>query len=556
MEMATDISDSSILTGANSAFIQDLYAKWLQDAGSVDGDWAQFFTSLNDDAHAVLKEHYGASWAPKAKRAPVNGAATDFAPWLEPTPVQAKGKKDGAAAVAALIEAPSASPEQIREATLDSIRALMLIRAYRVRGHLMADLDPLGLTPTPDHPELNPATYGFTDADWDRPIFINHVLGLETATLREILQIVRQTYCDKIGVEFMHIQDPAEKAWIQERVESARGNPNLSAEEKKAIYSQLAQAEGFEKYLQLKYTGTKRFGLDGSESMIPTLEEIIHTSRLLGVEEIVLGMPHRGRLNVLTNIMGKSYRALFSEFQGNPANPEDVGGSGDVKYHLGTSGDREFEGRTLHLSLNPNPSHLEAVDPVVVGKVRAKQAQRGDLVREKVIGILMHGDAAFAGQGLVAETFCFSGLRGYRSGGTVHVIVNNQIGFTTSPGYSRSSPYPSDVAKTVQAPIFHVNGDHPEAVVHVARLAAQYRHAFKKDVVIDLFCYRRHGHNEGDEPAFTQPLMYRTIARLPTTRQRYAERLVAEGVLSEAEVERVASDFVANLETQFEAAKN
>jgi 2-oxoglutarate dehydrogenase E1 component len=487
MEMATDISDSSFLSGANGAFIQDLYAKWLQDAGSVDGDWARFFGSLNDDAHAVLKEHYGASWAPKAKRPPVNGAATDFAPWLESTPLQAKAKKDGASPAAALTAAVSASPDQIREATLDSVRALMLIRAYRVRGHLMADLDPLDLMPTPDHPELNPASYGFTDADWDRPIFINHVLGLETATLREIMQIVRQTYCDKIGVEFMHIQDPAEKAWIQERVESSRGNPNLSADEKKEVYNELARAEGFEKYLQLKYTGTKRFGLEGGESMIPALEEIIHTSRALGVEEIVLGMPHRGRLNVLTNIMGKSYRALFSEFQGNPANPEDVGGSGDVKYHLGTSGDREFEGRTLHLSLNPNPSHLEAVDPVVVGKVRAKQAQRGDLVREQVIGVLMHGDAAVAGQGLVAETFCFSGLRGYRSGGTVHLIVNNQIGFTTSPGYSRSSPYPSDVAKTVQAPIFHVNGDHPEAVVHVARLAAEYRHLFKEDVVIDLF---------------------------------------------------------------------
>jgi 2-oxoglutarate dehydrogenase E1 component len=553
--MATDISDSSILTGANSAFIQDLYAKWLQDAGSVDGDWASFFGGLNDDAHAVLKEHYGASWAPKAKRAPVNGAATDFAPWLEPMPVQAKGKKDGAAAAVNDATAPAVSADQIRKATLDSIRALMLIRAYRVRGHLMADLDPLGLTPTPDHPELNPATYGFTDADWDRPIFIDKVLGLETATLREILQIVRQTYCDKIGVEFMHIQDPAEKAWIQERVEKSRGNANLATDEKRSVYSQLAQAEGFEKYLQLKYTGTKRFGLEGGEAMIPALEAIIHTSRSLGVEEIVLGMPHRGRLNVLTNIMGKSYRALFSEFQGNPANPEDVGGSGDVKYHLGTSGDREFEGHTLHLSLNPNPSHLEAVDPVVVGKVRAKQQQRGDLVREKVIGVLMHGDASFAGQGLVAETFCFSGLRGYRSGGTVHLIVNNQIGFTTSPGYSRSSPYPSDVAKTVQAPIFHVNGDHPEAVVHVARLAAQYRDAFKKDVVIDMFCYRRHGHNEGDEPSFTQPLMYRKIAAHPTTQELYAKQLVSEGVYTAAEVEAIQQSYRQRLDEEFDASK-
>ncbi len=483
-------------------------------------------------------------------------SASDFAPWLDPAPLQAKGKPAAAPAAALTAKQPEASADQIREATLDSIRALMLIRAYRVRGHLMADLDPLGLTPTPDHPELNPATYGFTDADWDRPIFINHVLGLETATLREIMQIVRQTYCDKVGVEFMHIQDPAEKAWIQERVESTRNQPRLSPDEKKAIYRQLSQAEGFEKYLQLKYTGTKRFGLEGGESMIPALEEIIHTSRRLGVEEIVMGMPHRGRLNVLTNIMGKSYRALFSEFQGNPANPEDVGGSGDVKYHLGTSGDREFEGRNLHLSLNPNPSHLEAVDPVVVGKVRAKQAQRGDVAREKVMGVLMHGDAAFAGQGLVAETFCFSGLRGYRSGGTVHVIVNNQIGFTTSPGYSRSSPYPSDVAKTVQAPILHVNGDYPEAVVHVARLSAEYRQMFKKDVVIDLFCYRRHGHNEGDEPSFTQPLMYRKIAAHPTTQEIYARQLISEGVLTAAEAEQLQRDFHKRLDAEFEAAKS
>lgn len=560
MEMATDISDS-FLSGGNSAFIQDLYAKWLRDAGSVEADWARFFGSLNEDARAVLKEHDGASWAPKGKRPPVNGASTDFAPWLEPAPapapVLAKGAMNGVASPAAALtaKAPEASPAQIRAATLDSIRALMLIRAYRVRGHLMADLDPLGLSPAPDHPELNPTAYGFTDADWDRPIFIDHVLGLETATLREILQVVRQTYCDKVGVEFMHIQSPAEKAWIQERVESTRNQPTMSSAEKKYTYRYLAQAEALEKYCQIKFTGTKRFGLDGGESMIPALEEIIHTSSRLGVEEIVLGMPHRGRLNVLTNIMGKSYAALFSEFQGNSANPEDLGLSGDVKYHLGASGDRDFAGRRMHLSLNANPSHLEAVDPVVVGKVRAKQALRGDTARERVVGVLMHGDASFAGQGLVPETLCFADLRGYRSGGTIHLIVNNQIGFTTAPAYSRFSPYPSDVAKGFQAPIFHVNGDHPEAVVHVARLAAEYRHAFKKDVVIDLFCYRRHGHNEGDEPSFTQPLMYRKIANHPTTQDLYAKQLIAEGTMSAAEVAEAQQSFHARLDGDFEAAK-
>jgi 2-oxoglutarate dehydrogenase E1 component len=421
---------------------------------------------------------------------------------------------------------------------------------------LLADLDPLGLEERPPHPELEPATYGFTEADYDREIFINYVLGLETATLRQILEVVKQTYCARVGVEFMHIQEPDEKAWIQERVESTRNAPEFSSDEKKMIYRDLVEAEGFEQFLQVKHTGTKRFGLDGAEATITALEEIIHSARRLGAEEIVLGMPHRGRLNVLANIMHKPYAAIFSEFQGNPANPEDVQGSGDVKYHLGTSADREFEGSTLHLSLNPNPSHLEAVDPVVVGKVRAKQAQRGDTERIKVLAILMHGDASFAGQGLVAETFDFSGLRGYRTGGTVHLIVNNQIGFTTSPNYSRSSPYPSDVAKMVQAPIFHVNGDDPEAVVHVARTAIEYRQLFRKDVVIDMFCYRRFGHNEGDEPSFTQPLMYRKIKDHPTTREIYARRLAAEGVLGEDEAEEIRNDFRRRLEQEFEASKS
>jgi 2-oxoglutarate dehydrogenase E1 component len=403
---------------------------------------------------------------------------------------------------------------------------------------------------------LEPASYGFTEADYDREIFINFVLGLESATLRQILEVVKQTYCAKVGVEFMHIQEPDEKAWIQERVESTRNAPKFSNDEKKMIYRNLVEAEGFEQFLHVKHTGTKRFGLDGAEATITALEEIIHSARRLGAEEIVLGMPHRGRLNVLANIMQKPYAAIFSEFQGNPANPEDVQGSGDVKYHLGTSADREFEGSTLHLSLNPNPSHLEAVDPVVIGKVRAKQAQRGDTERIKVLGLLMHGDASFAGQGLVAETFDFSGLRGYRTGGTVHLIVNNQIGFTTSPHYSRSSPYPSDVAKMVQAPIFHVNGDDPEAVVHVARTATEYRQLFRKDVVIDMFCYRRFGHNEGDEPFFTQPLMYRKIKDHPTTREIYARRLTAEGVLGEGEAEEIRDDFRRRLEKEFDASKS
>lgn len=539
--MASRIDELSFLSGANAAFVEQLYGRYLKDPASVDAGWGEFFAGLQDDSTDALRNLTGPSWAPPRNARPLPAVA-------EGAPEAAdKGKGKGAA--------PALDAKAVRAATLDSVRALMMIRAYRVRGHLMADLDPLGIDKGEAHPELDPASYGFTDGDYDRPIFIDHVLGLETATLRQILEVVRATYCGKIGVEFMHIQVPAEKAWIQERVESTRGQSGLSADDRKNIYRHLVRAQEYERYLNVKFTGTKRFGSDGAESMIPALEEIMHTSRRLGVEEIIFGMPHRGRLNVLANIMGKPYTAIFSEFQGNAANPDGIQGSGDVKYHLGTSGDREFDGEKLHLSLNANPSHLEAVDPVVVGKVRAKQNLRGDFVREKVMGILMHGDAAFAGQGLVHETFMFSDLKGYRSGGTVHLIVNNQIGFTTSPTFSRSSPYPSDVAKSVQAPIFHVNGDDPEAVVHVCRLASEYRAKFKKDVVIDMFCYRRFGHNESDEPSFTQPLMYQRIAQHPTVVDVYARQLVADGVLTEDQAQAEIDAFRAGLDADFEASR-
>ena len=537
--MASHFEEPTFLFGANRAFIEDLYARYLRNPSSVDADWARFFAGLEDGAADALKGIEGASWAPRSARPPVNGGLS------------------GAAASPARAAAAAPAPEgAVRAATLDSIRALMMIRAYRVRGHLMADLDPLKLEQVGTHPELDPATYGFGEANLDRPIFIDRVLGLETATLRQILEVVRETYCSKVGVEFMHIQVPEEKAWIQERVEGTRNRPRFASEEKRYIFRHLVRAQEFERFLNVKYTGTKRFGVDGAEAAISALEEIIHSASRLGVEEIVLGMPHRGRLNVLANIMGKPFTAIFSEFQGGATHPEDVQGSGDVKYHLGTSGDREFDGRALHLSLNANPSHLEAVDPVVVGRVRAKQNLCRDFVREKVMGVLIHGDAAFIGQGLVHETFTFSDLKGYRSGGTVHLIVNNQIGFTTSPVYGRSSPYPSDVAKGVQAPIFHVNGDDPEAVVHVARLATEYRAKFKQDVVIDMFCYRRFGHNEGDEPFFTQPTMYRRISEHPTVVDLYARALIAEGVLTEAEAEKEIADFRRRLEEDFEASRS
>jgi 2-oxoglutarate dehydrogenase E1 component len=534
--MQTDLA--SILSGANAAFISDLYARYSRDPRTVDPSWVEFFAGLPDEAAAALAAVKGPSWAPK--QAYTNGEAAT-AP-----------KKNGAAAAAAV--------EDVTDAARDSIRAIMLIRAYRIRGHLLAKLDPLGLEKREPHPELEPESYGFTDADYDRPIFIDNVLGLgETATLRDIMSVLRDTYCSTIGVEFMHMSDPDQKRWIQERIEGVRNHTEFTAKGKTAILERLTAAETFEKFLDKKFTGTKRFGLEGGESAIPALEQIIKRGGQLGVREIIIGMPHRGRLNVLANFMGKPFAAIFSEFQGNAANPEDVQGSGDVKYHLGTSSDREFDGTSVHLSLTANPSHLEAVNPVALGKVRAKQMQRKSLPREEqmseVMGLLMHGDAAFAGQGLVAETLLLSELRGYRTGGTIHFIVNNQIGFTTAPAYSRSSPYPTDVAKTIQAPIFHVNGDDPEAVVHIARIATEFRQRFKKDVILDLICYRRHGHNEGDEPAFTQPMMYREIAKHPTTRTIYAERLVKEGVLTSDQAERMVADFSAHLESQFEAAK-
>ncbi|MBV8119963.1 MAG: 2-oxoglutarate dehydrogenase E1 component, partial [Alphaproteobacteria bacterium] len=437
-----------------------------------------------------------------------------------------------------------------------SIRALQLMRAYRVRGHLEADLDPLGLEERGPYPELDYRSYGFTGEDLDRDIFINNIFDRERSSLRDIIAILRQTYCGRIGVEYMHIQMPVERLWIQEKFEKPEWRRHFSSGEKKAILDTLTTAETFERFLDRRYTGTKRFGIEGAESLMPALEAILRCGAALGIEEFVIGMPHRGRLNVLANFVGKPFAAIFSEFQGNSTNPDHVHGSGDVKYHLGTSGDREVDGKIVHLSLAANPSHLEAVNPVVLGKVRAKQQQRGDSARRRVAGILMHGDAAFAGQGLVAEALELSELTGFCTGGTIHVVVNNQIGFTTAPSAARSSPYPSDIAKAVQAPIFHVNGDDPEAVVEVANAAIEYRCKFAKDVVVDLFCYRRHGHNESDEPAFTQPVMYRTIARHPTTRQLYAKRLVEEGVIAEGEAETMANRFVRRLEGEFEAAKS
>ncbi|WP_321500065.1 2-oxoglutarate dehydrogenase E1 component [Breoghania sp.] len=553
---------TSFLYGANAAYIEDLYAQYQENPASLDVVWRDFFDKLKDEPADVVKQARGASWKrPDWPMTPNSElvAALD-GNWAALEPKIAEKIKDKAAAKGAPM-----SEALVQQATRDSVRALMMIRAYRMRGHLQADLDPLKLEPMKDHVELHPGTYGFAEADWDRPIFIDHVLGLEFATIREMLAILKRTYCSTLAVEFMHISDPAEKAWIQERIEGPDKQITFTKEGKKAILNKLVEAEGFEKFLDVKYTGTKRFGLDGGEALLPALEQIIKRGGQLGLKEIVLGMAHRGRLNVLSQVMGKPLRAIFHEFKGGSYAPDDVEGSGDVKYHLGASSDREFDGNKVHLSLTANPSHLEIVNPVVLGKARAKQDQHSvkdghwvetvDVDRSKVLPLLLHGDAAFAGQGVVAECFGLSALRGHRTGGSIHFIINNQIGFTTNPRFSRSSPYPSDVAKMIEAPIFHVNGDDPEAVVYAAKVATEFRQAFGKPVVIDMFCYRRFGHNEGDEPAFTQPIMYREIRQHPTTLQIYADKLIGEGVVTADEVEALRAEWRARNDEEFEAGQ-
>ncbi len=535
--MASKEFIDTLLTGNNAGFIETQYMRFSENPASVGNDWQAFFKRMENGA-ASLAGLQKPTWA--RKDWPPEGVEESQTETIKTAkPSEAK-----------------ISPREIRKATLDSLRALMMIRSYRVRGHLIAELDPLGLEERPPHPELEPESYGFGETDFDRPIFIDNLLGLESATVREILKILHRTYCSSVGVEFMHINVPEEKAWIQKRIEGRDKDIQFSSEGKRAILQKLVAAEQFEKFLGRKFVGTKRFGLDGGEAMVPALEAIIKTGGQLGIKEIVIGMAHRGRLNVLANVLQKPYRAIFNEFHGGSYKPEDVQGSGDVKYHLGTSADREFDGNKVHLSLTANPSHLEAVDPVALGKTRAKQVQMNDETHEKVATLLIHGDAAFAGQGIVAECFMLSGLNGYSTGGTIHFIINNQIGFTTHPHHSRSSPYPSASAKIVQAPIFHVNGDDPEAVVFVTKLATEFRQTFKKDVVVDMVCYRRFGHNESDEPAFTQPKMYARIKTHKGVAELYRDRLINEGILDQQAYEAQKTGYLEPLETELKAAQD
>ncbi|WP_324749040.1 2-oxoglutarate dehydrogenase E1 component [Sphingomonas sp. LY54] len=471
---------------------------------------------------------------------------------LDPTRMAIEAVRDKAktAAVSA-----GKSDADIKQAADDSIRAMMLIRTYRVRGHLAANLDPLGLAQRDLPADLTPEFHGFASDALDRPVYLGGTLGFEFATVRQIVAVLRANYCGNVGLDYMHINDLEERRFLQERMEGKDATISFTPEGKQSILAKVIQGEQWERFLAKKYVGTKRFGLDGGESMIPALESVIKYGGQMGVNEIVFGMAHRGRLNVLANVMAKPYRAIFSEFAGGSANPEDVGGSGDVKYHLGTSSDREFDGIKVHMSLVPNPSHLEAVNPVVLGKVRATQTHKGDIEGDQVLPVLLHGDAAFAGQGIVAECFGFSGLPGYGTGGTLHFVINNQVGFTTSPQFARSSPYPSDIAKSVQAPILHVNGDDPEAVTFACKLAIEYRQQFNRDIVIDMWCYRRFGHNEGDEPSFTQPLMYAAIRKHPPVSEIYGKRLIEEGVVDQAWIDQRVNEFTEMLEGEFDAAK-
>ncbi|MBK8838738.1 MAG: 2-oxoglutarate dehydrogenase E1 component [Hyphomonadaceae bacterium] len=552
--------DTAFLYGANAAYIEQLYAQYAEDPSSVPESWQTFFRGVADTAADATHAAKGPEWKEPLKHQ--NGelvSALDGNWGVEPKKEPKKAPQVG----------PTLAPQDLAQQVQDSIRALMMIRAYRIRGHLAAHLDPLNLVKIDDHPELDPKTYGFGPKDMDRRIYIDNVMGLEYATPRQMVDILKRTYCGTFAVEFMHISDPDEKSWLQQRIEGKDKEISFTPQGKRAILKKLVEAEAFERFLHKRYPGTKRFGLDGGEAAVPALEQIIKRGGALGVDEIIVGMPHRGRLNVLAAVMGKPYHKIFFEFQGGNTQGGDDYGSGDVKYHLGASSDREFDGHSVHLSLTANPSHLEIVNPVVLGKARAKQffdeveaggtratdPKERDRRRTKVMPLLLHGDAAFAGQGVVPECFALSGLAGYRTGGAMHFIVNNQIGFTTAPSFSRSSPYPSDVAKMVEAPIFHVNGDDPEAVVYAAKVATEYRQAFGKDVVIDMFCYRRFGHNEGDDPTMTQPQMYARIRDQSSTRELYSRRLIEEGVISDEAVNNMVAEMEAHLDSEFEKAK-
>src|SRR6056300_1049030 len=531
-----EFEKTSFLTKSNSAFLEQMYLKYINEDLDLPSDWKNYFDDLGDELDLVVNEIKGPSWAPIKKQINI---------------VEKKPKKE----VHSNGSVKNVISENNLQNNIDSIKAVELIRAYRLRGHLLAKLDPLGLKKTEYLEELHPEYYGFKKSDYKREIFLNGVTNKKYSNINEILTFLNNTYCGPIGYEYMHISNPEERIWLRRRIEEDENEIKFTKNGKEAILNKLIQAEGFEKFLATKYVGSKRFGLDGAESLKPALEQIIKIGGQSQIKEVKIGMSHRGRLNVLANVLQKSYKRIFNEFAGE-FNSSSNEGAGDVKYHLGASSNREFDGNPVHVSLTDNPSHLEAVNPVVLGQTRAKQFFHKDTERNKVIPILIHGDAAFAGQGIVAECFAMSGLPGHNTGGTIHIIVNNQIGFTTSPRFARSSPYPSDVAKMVDAPIIHANGDDPEAVVYAARIASEFRLKFNRDVVVDLICYRRFGHNEGDEPSFTQPLMYKKIRSHPTPVKVYGKKLIDQKVISDEDLENIIKKFKDLLDDQFKNAKD
>ena len=533
---------TSFLEGSNSSFIEELYLKYIKNPEDIPQSWRKFFDGLNEDQKIIQTEIQGPSWAPKKNNISKSIYKSEIS--VEDSYVEKELLTNGD-----LITKNGYEKEKEQ-----SIKAITLIRAYRIRGHLIANLDPLGIMERKYLNELHPSDHGFNKEDYNKKIYLNGFLDREYSTINEILSFLKKTYCSTLGVEYMHLSEPNEKIWFRERMEKKENQLNFTDNGKKAILNKLIQAEGFEKFLAVKFIGTKRFGIDGGEALIPALEQIIKRGGHLGVKEVKIGMPHRGRLNVLANLLQKTYKRIFNEFVGK-IDSSSADFTGDVKYHLGASSNREFDGNVVHISLTNNPSHLEAVDPVVLGQTRAKQFFHKDTKRQKVVPILIHGDAAFAGQGVVAECFAMSGLPGHNTGGTIHIIVNNQIGFTTSPKFARSSPYPSDLAKMVEAPILHVNADDPEAVVHSARIAMEFRQKFNRDVVIDMICYRRFGHNEGDEPSFTQPLMYKKIRQHPTALNVYGNKLIKDETITQDEFNSMKMEFKNLLEEQFQTAK-
>ena len=532
---------TSFLNKSNSAFIEQMYLKFINKDSDLPESWKNYFLDIGDELDLIAKEINGPSWSPQKKRIDLDEIQKTID--NKETNIPKESQQNGIDKI------------DIKKSNRDSIRAVSLIRSYRQRGHLISKVDPLELREIEYLDELHPESYGFNKEDYKNKIYLDGITNKDYSNIKEILYFLKKTYCGSIGYEYMHISNPSERKWIRDRVEKDENALQFTKNGKNAILNKLIQAEGFEKFLNTKFVGTKRFGLDGAESLIPALEQIIKIGGQFKIKEVKIGMSHRGRLNVLANVLQKSYKRIFNEFAGE-MNDDGEDTAGDVKYHLGASSDREFDGNSVHVSLTDNPSHLEAVNPVVLGQARAKQFFHKDKERNKVIPILIHGDAAFAGQGIVAECFAMSGLPGHNTGGTIHIIINNQIGFTTSPRFARSSPHPSDVAKMVDAPIIHANGDDPEAVVYATRIATEFRLKFNRDVVIDLVCYRRFGHNEGDEPSFTQPLMYKKIRSHPSTTNIYGKKLINENIIIEEDLNLKIKKFKDLLDQQFKTAKD